>query len=572
MTERRSHLRAQGAPPARPEGKRPLMPMIDGHRRPGGPYTVGAALLGRLVPAVLERSGNLVAAHDIEIRAVAPELRGLVPARRGTLDADLTDDERILVPAPRRTLRLANGIAEFVRDAVPPGRTLVVCNGAQADPTDVELLDVLMRRIPPAVLAITVYLGGPEPPPDSRDAAELWAIVDRGVREGFLHAVAELGARGLALSEPGGEAWWRFAQRTATALGGLGRREEARALWEEVRRTSQDAAVHAASAYGLAMLDARHPEPARRDLGRARGWMNEAIAISTLLPDPVRRAFKLGFDRNGLALIELRQGRLRQALALVESAVELARELGDRHPLHRMVLLANRAQLLAVLGRAKESLEDWGASIAIDPLFPDSYVDRGNLLFELGRHREALADYESALRAGPPLPEAHYNRAELRIVQGDVAGALTDLDRVIDLDPGYVDAYVNRAGLLACLERDEEARADTTAGLALSPGNPYLLTVLGQLETGAGRLPEARRALDSAIELAPGLAAAWGNRGVLRYEAGDPEGAVADLTRAIALAPQPDLYVNRAVALRALGRTAEAAADDARAAPQPEVP
>jgi tetratricopeptide (TPR) repeat protein len=546
--------------------------MIDGHRRPRGPYTVGAALLGRLVPAALERSGNLVAAHDIEIRAVAPELRDLVPARRVTLDADLTDDERILVPAPRRTLRLANGIAEFVRDAVPPGRTLVVCNGAQADPTDAELLDVLMRRIPPAVLAITVYPGGPDPPPDSRDAAELWAIVDRGVREGFLHAVAELGARGLGLSEPGGEAWWRFAQRTATALGGLGRREEARALWEEVRRTSQDPAVHAASAYGLAMLDARHPDPARRDLGRARGWMNEAIAISTLLPDPVRRAFKLGFDRNGLALIELRQGRLRQALALVESAVELARELGDRHPLHRMVLLANRAQLLAVLGRAKESLEDWGAAIAIDPLFPDSYVDRGNLLFELGRHHEALADYESALRAGPPLPEAHYNRAELRIVQGDVAGALADLDRVIDLDPGYVDAYVNRAGLLACLERDEEARADTTAGLALSPGNPYLLTVLGQLETGAGRLPEARRALDSAIELAPGLAAAWGNRAVLRYEAGDPEGAVADLTRAIALAPQPDLYVNRAVALRALGRTAEAAADDARAAPQPEVP
>ncbi len=562
----------QGAPPGPSEDERPLMPMIDGHRRPRGPYTVGAALMGRLVPAALERSGNLVAAHDIEIRAVAPGLRDLVPAGRATLDAGLTDDERILVPAPRRTLRLANGIAEFVRDAVPPGRTLVVCNGAQADPTDVELLDVLMRRIPPAVLAITVYMGGPEPPPDSRDAAELWTIVDRGVREGFLHAVAELGERGLALSEPGSAPWWRFAQRTATALGGLGRREEARALWEQVRRSSQDPAVHAAGAYGLAMLDARHPDPARRDLGRARGWINEAIAISTLLPDPLQRAFKLGFDRNGLALIELRQGRLSQALALVESAVELARELGDRHPLHRMVLLANRAQLLAALGRAKESLEDWAAAIAIDPMFPDSYVDRGNLLFELGRHPEALADYESALRVGPPLPEAHYNRAELRIVQGDMSGSLADLDRVIDLDPGYVDAYVNRAGLLACLERDEEARADTTTGLALSPGNPHLLTVLGQLETGAGRLAEARRALDSAVELAPGLAAAWGNRGVLRYEAGDLEGAVADLTQAIALAPQPDLYVNRAVALRALGRTAEAEADDARAAPQPEGP
>src|SRR5690606_11413928 len=90
-------------------------------------------------------------------------------------------------------------------------------------------------------------------------------------------------------------------------------------------------------------------------------------------------------------------------------------------------------------------------------------------------------------------------------------------------------------------------------------------TVLGQLDTAAGRLTEARRALDLAIEHAPALAAAWGNRGVLRYEAGDPEGAVADLTRAIDLGAEPDLYANRAVALRALGRTAEAEADEARA-------
>ncbi|MEV4841380.1 tetratricopeptide repeat protein [Nonomuraea sp. NPDC049486] len=565
MTEERSHLRAPGGPPVRFGNARLLMPVIDGHRQPLGPYTVGAALLRGLVPEALDRRPELVAEHDIEIRAVAPALADLVPARRVTLDARLSDEERILVPAPRRTLRLANGIAEFVRQVVQPGLALAVCNGDHADPTDTELLDVLMRRIPPAVLAITVYADGPEPPPDTRDAAELWTLVDRCVREGFLHAVAELGQRALTLAGPGGEPWWRLAQRTATALGGLDRRAEARVVWEGARRSSQDPAVHAATAYGLAMLDARDPDRARRDLGRARGWINQAIAISTLLPDPGQRAFKLGFDRNGLALVELREGRLSEALALVESAIELAGELGERHPVHRMVLLANRAQLLAGLGRTKEALEDFSAAIAVDPMFPDYYVDRGNLLFKLGRHAEALADYESALAAGPPLPEAHYNRAELRIAQDDVTGALADLARVIELDPAYVDAYINRAGLLAALERDAEARADVEAGLACAPGNPHLLTVLGQLETAAGRLREARRALDLAIDRAPSLVAAWGNRGVLRYEAGDPAGAVADLTRAIELGPQPDLYANRAVALRALGRTEEAEADETRA-------
>lgn len=541
------------------------MPTIDGHRRPHGPYTVASALLHRLVPEALERSPELVAAHDIEIRAAAPGLADLVPVTRATIDARLTDDERILVPAPRRTLRLANGITEFVREAVPHGTTLVVCNGAQADPTDAELLDVMTRRIAPEVLEIVVYAGGPEPPEDRRGPEELWPVVDRCLREGFLHAVAELGARGLARTEPGGEPWWRFAQRTATALGGLGRVDEARRVWQRVRGASQDPAVHAACAYGLAMLDARHQDPARRDLAAARQWINTAVAISTLLPDPYERAFKLGFDRNGLALVELREGRPEAALALVDSALDLARELGERHPVHRMVLRANRARLLAVLGRVKEALADYGAAIALDPGFPDYYLDRGNLLAGLGCQDEALADYESAMRAGPPLPEAHYNRAELRIARGDLDGALADLGRVIDLDPSCLDAYINRAGLLAGLERDEEAWRDVTAGLALAPGNPHLLAVLGQLETAAGRLAEARRALDRAVEAAPWLAAAWGNRGVLRFEAGDPEGAVEDLSQAIGLEPQPDLYANRAVALRALGREAEAAADEERA-------
>ncbi|MEV0236190.1 tetratricopeptide repeat protein [Nonomuraea sp. NPDC050786] len=542
-----------------------MTPLIDGHRRPRGPYTVAAALLRHLVPTALERDGDLVAAHDIEIRAAAPELADLVPARRVTIDAGLPDDERILVPAPRRTLRLANGLTEFFRDAVRPGQAIAVCNGAEADPTDTELLDVMMRRIPPGTLAITLYSGGPEPSPDARGADELWALVDRCVRDGFLHAAAELGERGMSRTEPGGERWWRFAQRTATALGGLGRADDARAVWDRVRSASQDPAMHAAAAYGTAMLDARDPDPARRDLGRARRWINEAIAISTLLPDPLERAFKLGFDRNGLALVELREGRLGAALSLVESAVKLARELGERHPLHRMVLLANRAQLLAALGHVKEALEDYTAAIALDPAFPDYYLERGNLLFKLGRHEEALADFERAIRAGPPLPEAYYNRAELRTVRGEMEEALADLGRVIELDPAYLDAYINRAGLLAAVERDEEARADVAAGLGLEPGNPHLLAVLGQLETAAGRLGEAREALDAAVDRAPGLAAAWGNRGVLRYAAGDLEGAVDDLTRAIELQPEPDLYTNRAVALRALGRDAEAELDERRA-------
>ncbi|WP_182881622.1 tetratricopeptide repeat protein [Microbispora sp. H10949] len=630
--DRVAALRALETPP-------PLEPVVNGHRRLRGPYTIGGALLRAIVPAALERSPDLVADHDIEIRAVAPSLRPLVPARRQTIEARLPEDERILVPAPRRTLRIANGIAEFVRDHLAEPRTLLADNLHEADPADRELLGVLARRVPDLTLA----LGSAEPawegmrpvealpldgPPDDYLASDctsddprayraylalapeerarrhvlraaelsagaesaesalgavpyhlehggdpdaaaraLWAAVDHCVAEGFLHAVVELGSRGLRLCEPGSGLWWRFAHRTATALAGLGRRAQAQELYDQARRGSVDPVVHAAAAYGTAMLDARDRDPERRDLTRARAWINEAIAISTLLPDRRERAFKLGFDQNGRALVELREGRLREALGLVESALDLAgRDLPpDVHPQHRMVLHANRAQLLARLGRRREALADLDVAIGIDPVFPDHYLDRGNLLLEMGRTEAALADYETAMRVSPPLPEAYYNRAELRLAAGDLEGARADLGHVLDLDPGCLDAYVNRAGILEMLGEHEAARRDVEAGLALDPGNAHLHGVLGQLETAAGRYAEARLAFDAALATDARLASAWANRATLRFETGDAPGAVEDLTRAIELGEDAALYFNRATALDALGRRGEALLDLRRA-------
>ncbi|WP_062443963.1 tetratricopeptide repeat protein [Herbidospora daliensis] len=604
-------LRTLGAPPL-------FMAAVNAHRRLRGPYTFGGALLRVLVTEALERSPGLADRFDIEIDAVLPGSRERAPGRRRPIDATLPDDERILVPAPRRTLRLANGIAELALEVMPDGVSLVADNVHEADPTDLELLQVLSRRLPGVTVIMFDTSSAPRDvidsdgttddpaawaayealdPADRRDrhdrraaqlgpaemlgalpwhlergsdpcaAAEaLWAAVDRCVGEGFLHAVVELGHRGLALSEPGSPGWWRFAQRTATALGGLGRRSEALEVYDQARRASVDPAVHAASAYGTAMLDARHPDPAQRDLGRATAWINQAIAISTILPDPHERAFKLGFDQNGKALIELRQGRLDAALDLVESALSLTEELPvGAHPLHRMVLLANRAQLLATMGNPKEALHDLDRAIAYDPAVPDHYLDRGNLRLRLGQTDAALADYETAMAVGPPLPEAFYNRGELRLGQGDLAGARADFDHVLELDPGFLNAYVNRAGILEMLDDHEAARADVRSGLELDPRNPHLHAVLGQLETAQGDHAAAMAAFDVAIEGAPDLAAIWANRGILRYESGDAEGALADLTRALELDEDAAVYFNRAVAHRALGQE-EAALDDLRRA------
>ncbi|MEU0572706.1 tetratricopeptide repeat protein [Nonomuraea sp. NPDC005983] len=536
--------------------------VLDADRRLHGPYTLGAALLDRLVPEALDRWPDLVAAHDIEIRVAAPHLE--IPVRRRSLADSLPRAQRILIPGARRTLRIANGLAEFVRDHL--GRsgplTLTVDNLDEADPTDTELAEVLGRRLDPGLLRLVRGRSVPGTGP-------LRADFDRFRDEGFHHAMAEAGLealRGMAYeSDP--EGWRRLVERVAGALEAIEREDEARALYDRARRESTDPKHRATIAYGTAMLLVRHHDPAQRDAEQALAWINEAVALTSLLPDPRVRAFHLGFDLNGKALVEVRRGRRDAALALVQEAIDLAeQDLRGEHPVHRLVLYANRAQLMAMAGRTQEALADYAIAIGADPGYPDYYLDRGSLLHKLGEYDHALADFEAVIRLSPPFPEAYYNRAEVRFATGDLDGARADLDHTLELDPEFAPAYVNRSGLHAAAGAYDLARQDVERGLALDPRSPHLMCVLGQVEAAEGRQAEAMAAFDAALDLDPDLVAAWASRGALAFESGDHAAALSDLTRALKLAETAELLFNRALVHRAAGRAEEAAQDLLRAA------
>jgi tetratricopeptide (TPR) repeat protein len=383
---------------------------------------------------------------------------------------------------------------------------------------------------------------------------------------GFHAAVVGLCARGRRLVTPARDPahWWLFTSLAAGSLAALGRGAEAEALYDEARIASTDPSVHRRAAYETAMLYARHHQPSRRDQVAALPWINEAIAFARSLADRAERAFSLAFSINGRALVEMRLGNSDRALELVEEALALFdRDLPvGSHPLDRCSLLANRARLLSMRGPSAEALASLDALIALDPTYGEYHFERGNLLHLLGRDDEALAAYAEAQRLSLPFPELHYNRADLLAARGEEDAALADLDRVLELDPDFLDAYVNRAGILTARGDTAAAWPDVDAGLSRDPGNPYLLCILGQLETARGRAEAARAAFDAAVAARPGLVAAWASRAALHLEAGDPDAAVADLTRALEQGEDSSLLFNRAVAHRAAGRL-EAARDDA---------
>ncbi len=390
--------------------------------------------------------------------------------------------------------------------------------------------------------------------------------LDTLVLSGFYDAAMDLCERGRAMAswEESPQLRWRFMSKMPTSLSALGRTREAEEICDEARIHMTDPRVHAQCAYATAMLYTRHREPGRRDHERALAWINEAIAISTLLVDPKDRAFNTVFNNNGLALIEGHRGRPERALQLVSDGVAVLDETLDldEHGLHRSVLHHNRAGVLSGLGRFEEALREYRSVIALDPYYPEYHLDLGILLQRMGHTEEAAAEYETARRLGPPIPELYYNRADLRSGEGDIEGALADFGYVLELDPACLDAYVNRAGLLLDLGEPDAALRDVSAGMEIDPDNALLLAALGRVHAEHGDLTAARAAFDRALAADDSLVPALLGRAEAAFQDGDAEGALADLGRAVALAPgDPVARFNRAFVLRGAGRWQAALAD-----------
>jgi tetratricopeptide (TPR) repeat protein len=625
-------------------------------------------MLRGLVPGLLDCRPELVSVHDIEVLSAAPELRDSVPASRETLTSLAVPGERTRFYSRLRTRRIAHGIAELLREYLTDGQRcmLAIENVQYADPTDTELIAIMLRRIDPSALTLVVCTGAmpegeelsdaelsdalrgyaerctapadalarPAHPADAEDeilatayvatdctsndpvlisayertgqatrarlhdaranelaargerslllgaipfhrehgndpsgagAEALRIALDHCIDMGFYDSAVDFGRRGRAVVDWSAQEtlWWVFTDRTTTALAALSRAAEAEELYDEARAVSTSPAVHMHSAYATAMLYTRHHGPEHRDQRMAMARINESIAIASLLADPAKRAFQTVFAQNGRALIHLHMGDAHEALRLVTAGLaRLNSELAaEEHRLHRSVLLYNRAQVLAAVGRLDEAMADYSAVIDADPNYAEYYLDRGNILRRLGRDRDALADYDKAIRLSPPFPEVYYNRADTLVSLSDFEGGLAGFDYVLELDPGYLDAYVNRAGVRAALDDLAGARQDALAGLALDPGNAHLRCVLGQVYAAEGRVRKARAEFDKAIARDPALQVAWSGRAVLAYQEGDAAAAVADLDRSLDLGEDAALRYNRAMAHRALGRVSEALAD-----------
>jgi tetratricopeptide (TPR) repeat protein len=602
----------------------PLLPATSAHRRLRGPYTAAGTIMRALAADALERFPALVAAHEIELRCVTPELRDRIPATRETLTSLAVPAERTRFYSRLRTLRIAHGLTEFLRDyaaAIGEPRSIVIDHVDDADQTDQELVSVLLRRLDPRLLTLVIGTSG---------TSGASARPEAGAGQSPDPLFAAL-ARYAVRPDAGAPVSLPSALHPAVSPGTTGSADSADSA-EDVRR------IAAAYVCGDCISDAPELEAAYLRLAPAeRSRLHDARAAKLIatgefslrlgavpyhrergadpagvgaeaLREALDYCIDMGFyeatvdlGRRGRALIDwqaqpdlwwtftTKMTTSLAALGLAADAERLydeARAFSASAAVHMQAAYATA--MLYTRHHDEEERDDdralgWiNEAIAIARLLPDVKVRAMQTVFNqngLALIKSHQGDREDALRlVGDGLarldseldPHEHrlhrsvlrYNRAQLYAGLGRLEEALADYTVVIEEDPHYAEYHFDRAALLRRLGQDDEAMAEYETAMRLSPPFPELYYNRGDLRSALGDDDGALADFGYVLEIDPGYVDAYINRVAILMETGRRAAARRDLTTGLAVAPDdPHL-----LCLLARLELEEGHRDDARAA------
>jgi tetratricopeptide (TPR) repeat protein len=524
------------------------------------------------------RCPELVEAHNIEILTAAPELRGVVDATHETLTSLAIPEERTRFYSRLRTLRLAHGLTEFLRDyvrAVGGSFGLTLIHLDEADPTDQEFAAVLKRRLDPAELELVLAPGaGPDTSSTDTDtdaSAQLarryveseCIDTDQRLREAY--QALPLTTR-AALHDERAEALAALADRTLT-LG---------AIPYHLERGSDPAKAVSALRDALDYCIDMGFYEATVDFGR-RGravvdwsadtdnWWAFTTKMTTSLaalgrPEEAEELYDEARAFSDSALFHMQAAYAtamlytrhhddthknhRKAMGWINQAIAFARTLDDpkKRTFHTVFNRNGKALIYAHTGQPEEALRAVAEGLE-------------QLDAELGADKHRL--HRSVLR---------YNRAQVNAGLGRLDEAVTDYRRVIADDPNYPEYHFDLGNLLRRLGRDQEAIAEYETAMRLSPPFPELYYNRGDARAALGDPAGALADFRYVIEIDPEYVDAHVNLAGLLADYGSRDDAAAAVAAGLAVAPDnPHLHSLAARLAFEIGDTAAAATSVQRA-------
>lgn len=566
----------------------PVLAEVDAHERLRGPYTAGGAVLRLLVPEALRAVPEVVQRHDIEILAVAPELRTSVTCSRDTLTSTAPLEERTRYYPRNYTARLAHGVTEFLdaylRATDDQPVTLVVDNADQADPTDQELLAVLLRRVDPAVLTMVVCTAAADVPGELGDVL---------TRHAEVVSAAGMEVPGLGATDRAGSGDMRDVRALAERYVGsecLSEDLAERAAYEQMpeadRATLHDRRAEALVDRGEVSLTLGaipfHRERGSDPAGAGADALFAAVTHCSLMGfyDAV-----LQLGARCLTVLDWSTQTERcwivtMKIALAHTVSDQPQEAAEAYDLACAATADPSVHLQAAYGRAmlytryfepgrrdhQQAKAHINTAIAIASLSPGEARRAYNVTFQengLALIEMHLGDLDEALR----LVTAGLERMNTELVSGtetlhrsvlmsNQAQLLTRMGRLpeaeaayaalLAVDPNHSEYYFERAGLYRKMGRYSEAMADYDRAIRLSPPYPEPHYNRADLAAELGELETAVAEYGRVVELDPQCLDAYVNRAGLRYELGDATGAASDVETGLAMdSAQPHLHCLR---------------------------
>jgi tetratricopeptide (TPR) repeat protein len=217
------------------------------------------------------------------------------------------------------------------------------------------------------------------------------------------------------------------------------------------------------------------------------------------------------------------------------------------------------------LGKPQDAYDAFENGIRVDPKNESNYLNSAALSAHLGKWDLAVQSVNGGILQLPRSYRLYLCRGLLYQKQGNVLSE-QDYRRAIELAPKSPHPYEALALLQIESGRAKEALKllqEANRVAAKDPGNYYLqaeaLLRMGALPNSSN-YHEAMQALNACLALDKEFVYAYYDRGKLRLEAKDAEGAIADLERARALRPEStDILYKLAQAYQRAGRTQQAA-------------
>ncbi len=174
------------------------------------------------------------------------------------------------------------------------------------------------------------------------------------------------------------------------------------------------------------------------------------------------------------------------------------------------------------------------------------YFASGQQYFQKGDYRAAAIQFSHAIRIDPDYAEAHRRLAAtyLKLQQPDHAYA--ELADVVQLQPSDFQTRIQMTGLLIAARRFGDAREQTKLLLAQRPNDPAVHSMLSSSLAAQGDMQGAIAEMQKAVALAPGRWDSYFALALLQLKANQPDAAETSIGKVIALDPaamQPHLLL-----------------------------